>query len=60
CVVVNIPLTYPPEEIDGVIVTGMMMPPHGQFTHPKNLAKTLGKLVDGYPVWFNHNFIYAN
>ena len=52
CIAVNIPLTYPPEEIDGVIVSGMMTPSGQDFTHPKELGKELDKLVDGYPVKF--------
>ncbi len=51
-IVVNIPLTYPPEEIDGVIVSGMMTPSGQDFTHPKELGKELDELVDGYPVKF--------
>jgi len=40
-IVFNVPVTYPPEPIDGVIVGGMLSPFEGDFTHPKSLAAQL-------------------
>ncbi len=53
CIVINVPLTYPPEEINGIIVSGMMTPDGRSFTHPANIAKHLEKLTAGYPVRFD-------
>jgi len=47
-VVVNVPITYPPRPIAGVVVSGMPAPPGVSFTSPSELA---GRLEDdGYVV----------
>lgn len=51
--VINVPLTYPPEPINGVIVSGMLTPMGRNFTHPPELAETLNELTQGYPVRFD-------
>lgn len=43
---VNIPLTYPPRPINGVMISGLGAPRNGQFTYPPELRKQL--LADGY------------
>lgn len=46
-IVVNVPGTYPPEKINGVMITGLLTPsPESEFTYPKNVKKDLikGKL----------------
>ena len=58
--VVNIPLTWPPEKIDGVMVTGMMTPPGSDYTYPPELAKMLDEVAQGYPVTFNPKFWEAS
>jgi predicted AlkP superfamily phosphohydrolase/phosphomutase len=41
-IVINMPMTYPPYPINGVMVTGMMTPPSASvFTHPPELSKRL-------------------
>lgn len=41
-VVMNVPLTYPPRPLNGVMVTGMMTPPSASvFTYPADLSKRL-------------------
>ena len=48
-VVVNVPLTYPPRPVNGIMVTGMMTPPHAEvFTHPPELSEQLRR--SGYEV----------
>lgn len=48
-VVVNVPLTYPPHAINGLMVTGMLTPPNAEvFTYPPALSETLRQ--DGYEV----------
>jgi predicted AlkP superfamily phosphohydrolase/phosphomutase len=44
---VNIPGTYPPEKINGIMITGLLTPsPESDFTYPKTIKKDLmeGKL----------------
>ncbi|MGB2705437.1 MAG: alkaline phosphatase family protein [Candidatus Omnitrophota bacterium] len=40
-VVIDVPLTYPPEEIDGVLISRVMAPPKKNCTHPRPLYYTL-------------------
>jgi len=41
-VIVNVPLTYPPRAINGIMVTGMLTPPNARtFTHPPELSERL-------------------
>ncbi len=42
--VLNVPLTFPPEEVNGFMVTGMMTPsPDSEFTYPPSLKQELLK-----------------
>lgn len=46
-IIVNVPGTFPPEKINGVMITGLLTPsPSSNFTYPKELKKALvpGKL----------------
>ena len=49
-VVVNLPVTYPPEEVDGAMVSGMLTPsPRSPFTYPPGLKEELldmGYVID--------------
>jgi len=41
-IVLNVPTTYPPEPINGLMVTGMLTPGRGsEFTHPSSLRNEL-------------------
>ena len=48
---INIPLTYPPEKVDGFMISGMLVPPGADdYTYPPELFSTLDKYyvdVDG-------------
>jgi predicted AlkP superfamily phosphohydrolase/phosphomutase len=46
--VVNVPMTYPPEPVNGFLVSGLGTPSYRDFTHPPELGKRL--LQDGYRV----------
>lgn len=47
--VLNVPLTYPPEKVNGFIISGMPTPSEdSEFTYPKELKSELDKIVDGY------------
>ena len=40
-VVMNIPVTYPPTKINGIMVSGMLTPPGELFTYPEHLSEEL-------------------
>jgi predicted AlkP superfamily phosphohydrolase/phosphomutase len=40
-IVFGVPLTWPPEEIDGVLVAGMLSPFEAEYAHPPGLADEL-------------------
>jgi len=43
-IVVNVPVTYPPEKINGMMITGLLTPsPESNFTYPKDLKNRLNK-----------------
>ena len=44
CIVVNVPVTYPPEKIKGCIVTGMLTPPNACYAYPADVYKKLKKM----------------
>ncbi len=39
--VVNVPITYPPKEVNGFLISGFLSPPNSDFTFPKNLKSEL-------------------
>ena len=43
---INVPITYPPEELNGIVVSGMLSPRNATFTHPASLSQKLRH--DGY------------
>ncbi|USZ68109.1 alkaline phosphatase family protein [Halorussus salilacus] len=50
-VVANVPMTYPADEIDGELVTGMMTPEIGEgFTHPPELREEIETRIPDYRV----------
>lgn len=50
-VVANVPMTYPPAEIDGTVVTGMMTPSiDDQFTYPPEFRETLLEAIPDYRI----------
>ena len=46
--VVNVPQTYPPEEVNGIMVTGLGTPSQRDFTFPPGLTSRLRQ--EGYPL----------
>lgn len=41
-IVINVPMTYPPRPINGIMITGMMTPPSASvYTHPPELSQRL-------------------
>ncbi len=35
--VMNVPVTYPPQEVNGFMITGMLSPTNGRISHPEDL-----------------------
>jgi predicted AlkP superfamily phosphohydrolase/phosphomutase len=47
----NIPITYPPEQVDGFVVSGMMTPgPDAPYTYPVQLKEEILDLLPDYVV----------
>lgn len=47
--VVNVPLTYPPVPVNGVLVCGMLTPPRAEvFTHPTELSREIRRAFGAY------------
>ena len=44
CIVVNVPVTYPPEKIKGCIVSGMLTPPGACYAYPFEVYEELRKM----------------
>lgn len=50
-IVANVPLTYPPRPVNGVLITGFMAPgTHTQFTYPADLYDELRRHVGDYTI----------
>lgn len=50
--VLNVPMTYPPPRVNGLLVTGMLTPPNAaNFTYPPELSRELLEAVPGYAIW---------
>ncbi|MBN2373238.1 alkaline phosphatase family protein [bacterium] len=49
--VINVPLTYPPEEVDGIMISGMDTPNADKgFTYPESLKKELNERFGRYRI----------
>jgi predicted AlkP superfamily phosphohydrolase/phosphomutase len=47
--VINVPMTYPPEPVNGFLISGMECPgTQARYTHPPELARTLRKRLGEY------------
>ena len=50
-VTVNVPMTYPPQAINGAVVSGMLAPStRGRFTYPESLATEITAAVGDYRI----------
>lgn len=51
-IAINVPITYPPPEVNGVIVSGMLAPSTTvQYTYPAAVAEELRQVVGDYPIF---------
>lgn len=56
--VFNVPMTYPPESVNGLLVSGM--PATRLVTHPKELANKIRSLVPDYIVYPDPGLAYSD
>jgi predicted AlkP superfamily phosphohydrolase/phosphomutase len=49
-IVMNIPLTFPPQKISGIMISGMLTPPEAQFANPKEIGEELKRVIGSYVV----------
>jgi predicted AlkP superfamily phosphohydrolase/phosphomutase len=50
--IINVPLTYPPEEVNGFMISGMYTPSEEHtFTYPPSLIQELQKEIGGYTIF---------
>ena len=48
-IVVNVPFTYPPDEVNGIMISGLMTPNlSSEFVYPKVMKKELFELIPDY------------
>ena len=52
--IINMPMTYPPEEVNGFIIPGMQygLDTNSGFSYPKELMHELNKAIGGYKVLY--------
>jgi len=49
--VINVPLTYPPQPVNGFLISGMLTPStNSTFTYPEELGKKLKEKIGDYPI----------
>lgn len=47
--IINLPLTYPPEPVNGFMISGLLTPKkQGKFTYPPDLQTKVEKISEGY------------
>lgn len=55
--VLNVPLTYPPEPVDGFLITGLLTPPDAEdYCYPEAIGEGLRTAVPDYVVQPDANF----
>ncbi len=52
--VLNYPMLYPPYDINGFMVSGIISPEDDSITFPKNLKSELDHVADGYQIRINY------
>jgi len=55
--VINVPITYPPPEVNGFLISGMLTPSiQSQYTYPVSLSQELRKKFGEYTldIWWQH------
>jgi len=47
-IIINDPVTYPPERINGIMTTGLLTPPYSSYVYPAEVANEIESVVGGY------------
>ena len=58
--IANVPLTYPPTQLKGWMVTSLMTPKKAIYTYPRNLYKDLDDLDYKVDVWIDEHKNHPN
>jgi predicted AlkP superfamily phosphohydrolase/phosphomutase len=55
--ILNVPVTYPPEPVNGVMISGMLTPANkDDFVYPSSLKKEIDKVVSNYRIHITESF----
>ena len=55
--VFNVPVTYPPDAVNGVMVSGMLTPSsRDDYTHPKSVASELDRVTGKYQIHITESY----
>jgi predicted AlkP superfamily phosphohydrolase/phosphomutase len=58
--VINVPITYPPEAVNGVMVSGYVTPSNNaDFTYPVNFKEELYRVVPDYKIDLDHEDMFS-
>jgi predicted AlkP superfamily phosphohydrolase/phosphomutase len=49
-VILNIPMTYPPHRVEGVMISGIPLPPKGQIIYPEEMEQELDEKIGSWRV----------
>ncbi|GAG67317.1 unnamed protein product [marine sediment metagenome] len=61
CIVINVPLTYPPEEINGIMISGMDAPgTNSEFTYPQGIYDELVQEIGEYVIESDASKFFRN
>jgi len=52
-IVINVPMTFPVERVNGILISGYMAPPHDIYTYPQNLKEKLRIKFPDYRVYMD-------
>ena len=54
-IIINVPTTYPPKKVNGLLITGMLTPSKSKnFTYPLSLRSEINALVGEYKIYPSH------
>jgi len=56
-IVLNVPLTYPPWEINGIMISGYLSPPTKNYAYPNDVVGELEKNIGEYIIFPDENIL---
>jgi predicted AlkP superfamily phosphohydrolase/phosphomutase len=61
CIIVNVPMTYPPERVNGILISGMDAPGvKSGFTYPRGIYEELAREVGEYVIESDASKLFRN